>query len=103
MMAGRHLVIPPRDPAAEPVCLLTREWAARREVPVDALLASATQEILRDDGIEYHLTAGPGTWAQVEVFIEEEGECCPFLAFEAEEKEDIVVLRVLQLPREDSK
>ena len=56
-MAGRHLYVPPSDPAAEPVCLLTREWAARREVPVDALLSRPLTERATPDGIEYRLPA----------------------------------------------
>ena len=95
-MSGRHLNIAPLNPAAEPVCLLTREWAARRKVPVDELLGGAEREVMRDDGIEYHLPANAETWSKVETFIQEERECCPFLAFEAEERNDIIILRVIQ-------
>jgi hypothetical protein len=94
--SGHYRRVLPRDPEAEPVCLLTREWAERRQEPVHALLADATAEIARPDGIEYRFPARPEVWGRLDTFIEEEGECCPFLAFEVVEEAGEAVLRVLQ-------
>ena len=95
-MAERHLTVAPRDPTADSVCLLTREWAANRKVDVEKLLEEAIAEEPRQDGIEYRFAAKPEIWERVSRFIDEEGECCPFLAFEALENEDSIVLRVIR-------
>ena len=95
-MAGRQLFVAPRDPAAEPVCLLTREWAARRRVQVEDLLDEAVAQESLPDGIAYRFTPRPGIWEQVRVFVEEEGECCPFLEFEARESDEGLALRIRQ-------
>ena len=95
-MAGRQLFVAPRDPAAEPICLLTRDWAARRRVQVEDLLDEAVVQASLPDGIEYGFAPRPGIWEQVRIFIEEEGECCPFLEFEARESDEGLVLRIRQ-------
>ena len=97
MTAGRHVFVPPRDSAAEPVCLLTREWAARRREPVEELLDAAVRVEALENGIEYEFASAPGLWRRLETFVDEEGECCPFLAFELMEREDDVVLRAVHL------
>ncbi len=98
---GRRLFVPPRDPDAEPICLLTREWAARRREPVEVLLAEAAGETPRPDGMEYLFAAAPDLWPRIETFIAEEGECCPFAAFEAFETADALVLRIIHPSRGD--
>jgi hypothetical protein len=95
-MVERHLYVAPQDAEAEPVCLLTREWAARRAVSVDALLGRALREEALADGIAYYLSGGDQTWQDVTTFIAEEGECCPFLAFEVSGEGDETILRVIQ-------
>lgn len=94
-MAGRTLTSPPRDPRAGPVCLLTREWAARRAESPDVFLAMVTSETSTSRGIEYRLPGTAAAWDRVEVFIREEGECCPFLAFEAFEQADDIHVRII--------
>lgn len=95
-MKRRRLYVPPRDPDAEPVCLLTREAAAQRQESVDALLQQAYAVESRPNGIEYRFRLGPRVWDRVNTFIDEESECCPFLAFEVEEAGEAIVLRVFQ-------
>lgn len=87
---------PPRDPAAEPVCLLTKEWAERRREPVDALLADADDVRPLANGIEYRFPTTPLIGQRIETFIAEEAECCPFLAFETFDDGAATVLRVIQ-------
>ena len=91
---GRHRIVPPRQPDAEPVCSLDKETASRRQEPPDAFLASARSQETREDGTLFHFEAKPGLWERVSTFIEEEGECCPFFAFEQWEEGDEVVLRI---------
>ncbi len=92
----RYRYVPPREPTAEPVCLLDRETAARRAVPADVLFAEATAEIAATDGAEYRFHASPGTWERIEAFVREEGECCPFFAFEEWEEDGEIVLRIVR-------
>ena len=51
MSNNRHLFFPPKDPAAESICTLDRDTAARRAEPPDRLLAGAV-EAATDNGIE---------------------------------------------------
>ena len=95
-MVERHVSVAPRDPTAEPVCLLSRDQAARRKVNVLDLLEESVAEEPRRDGIEYRFAAKPEIWQRVRTFIDEEGECCPFLAFEALEEDDAIVLRLIR-------
>ena len=101
MTTERHRRSGPRHLAAEPVCSLTREAAAQRKVPVDVLLAQAEAEDVRPDGIEYRFAASPLIWERVNTFIDEEAECCPFLAFEALEADGKVILRMIQPGRNE--
>ncbi len=94
-MTGKSLVVPPRDAGAEPICLLTREWAMRRAENPEAFLSIATSETPIDRGIEYRLPVSREVWSRIEVFVQEEGECCPFLAFEAVEEESQIRLQVI--------
>ena len=94
-MPARHLHAAARDPNAAPICLLNREWAEQRVQRPDVFLGLATSETWIDGGAEYLFATEPGTWEQLEVFVREEGECCPFLAFDAEEEGNNIVLRVL--------
>ena len=98
---ARHRYVPSRQPDAEPVCLLDAETARRRREPPDALLAQARSQQTRPDGAEFHFAAQPDMWERVSAFIEEEGECCPFFAFEQWEEDDEVVLRIVR-PEEES-
>lgn len=41
-----------------------------------------------------HLPAGSET-AQTEAFVQEEGDCCPFLAFAATEADGRVILEII--------
>ena len=92
----RHRSVSPRQPGAEPVCLLDRETALQRREPPDAFLALArSQEVLANGG-EFRFEAAPGMWERIETFVAEEGECCPFFAFEQWEEEGAVVLRIVR-------
>lgn len=95
MTVLRRRYVPPRDANAEPICLLTPETARRRREPPDALLAEAASQEVREDGAEFRFPGRPGMWERVATFIEEEGECCPFFAFEQREEDGRVILRVL--------
>ena len=100
MLVSRRF-FPPRDPAAEPVCLLTKEWAARRREPVDTLLTLSNAQLMLVNGIEYRFPLSTGIGQRIDTFIAEEAECCPFLAFETFEEAGDAVLRITQ-PAEDT-
>jgi hypothetical protein len=78
------------------VCLLDREWAARRKEAPDAFLALARSQTTVDGGATFRFEATPGLWERMRVFIEEEGECCPFFAFEQWEEDGEVILRIIR-------
>ena len=84
----------PKDPGAEPVCLLDKEWAARRKEPPDAFLALVRSEETLENGALFRFEAAPGMWDRVSTFVAEEGECCPFFAFEQWEDGGEVILRI---------
>ena len=94
MTEPRRVVTLPKDPGAEPVCLLDKEWAARRKDPSDAFLAQARSQETESSGALFRFEAAPGMWERMSVFIEEEGECCPFFAFEQWEEGGEVILRI---------
>jgi hypothetical protein len=94
MAEHRRVVTPPKQPDAEPVCLLTEEWAARRKESPEALLATATSQAMLHNGAEFRFGSEGGTWERVTTFVEEERECCPFFAFEQWEEEGDVILRI---------
>jgi hypothetical protein len=95
-MSQRHFYFGPRDPSADSICLLTREWAERRAVPFDALVHVSLSEETTQDGIVFRLAAAPDMWQTVRAFVAEEGECCPFLAFDATEDDGEIILRIFQ-------
>jgi hypothetical protein len=93
-MTAKHRYVEPKDASAEPVCLLDKEWAARRVEPPDAFMASARSQRTTESGSEFRFEAAPGMWERVETFIAEERDCCPFFAFEVWEEDGEVVLRI---------
>ena len=95
-MQLRRTYVPPRQPQAEPVCLLDRETAKRRREPPDAFLALALAQEQLPNGAKFRFEAAPGMWERIETFVAEEGECCPFFAFEQWEEEGAVVLRIVR-------
>ncbi len=92
----RYRFVPPRQPDAEPVCLLDAETARRRKEPPDAFLAEAVSQQTLPSGAEYRFPVRAGTWDRMMTFIEEEGECCPFFAFEQWQEGDELVLRIFR-------
>ena len=92
----RHVA--PRDPNAEQVCLLDKETAARRSEPPDAFLDAARSQETREDGATFRFAAEPGMWERMSASVDEEGECCPFFAFEQWEEGDELVLRIVRPP-----
>ncbi len=97
----RHVA--PRDPQAEQVCSLDKEAAARRSEPPDAFLAAARSQETREDGATFRFAAEPGIWERMSAFVDEEGECCPFFAFEQSEEGDELVLRIIRPPAGDGR
>ncbi len=90
----RRTVTPPKQPDAEPVCLLDKEWAARRREAPEAFLAMALSQQNLPNGAEFRFEAQAGMWERVNTFVAEERECCPFFAFEQWEEGGDVVLRI---------
>ena len=99
----RHVA--PRDPNAEQVCLLDKEAASRRSPsvegrgePPDAFLDAARSQETREAGATFRFAAEPGMWERMSAFVDEEGDCCPFFAFEQSEEGDELVLRIITPP-----
>ena len=88
----------PRDSNAEQVCSLDKEAAARRSEPPDAFLDAARSQETQEDGATFRFAAEPGMWERMSAFVDEEGECCPFFAFEQLEEGDELVLRIVKPP-----
>ncbi len=93
---ARHRFVPPSQPDAEQVCLLDKAAAKQRKEAPDAFLAEARSQETRDDSAEFRFAAQEGMWERVSTFIAEEGECCPFFAFEQWEDGDEVALRIIR-------
>jgi len=89
-----YVYVPPKDAAADRVCLLTRESAAERIEPPGQFLASAVAEEQSETGATFRFKAGPMTIGRVDAFIREEMECCPFFSFERWSEAGQVVLRI---------
>ncbi len=89
-----HYCYLPPTPGAEQVCLLDKETALRRQAPPDAFFAEALEQETRPDGTVLRFDARAGAWDRVSMFIDEESQCCPFLAFEAWQDGGEVVLRM---------
>jgi hypothetical protein len=98
-MQLRRIITPPKQPDAEPVCLLTREWAEQRREPPAAFLTLARSEAVLANGAEFRFAAQPGMWERISTFVSEERECCPFFAFEQWEEEGALVLRITRAER----
>ena len=96
MTEGRRRHVPPRQADAEQVCSLDEETTQRRKEPPEAFLAAARSKLTLPNGGEFHFEAKAGMWERVTTFIEEEGECCPFFAFDQWEEGDEVVLRIIR-------
>ena len=97
--SARRIGTPPKQADAEPVCLLDKEWAERRQEPPGAFLDLARRTDI-ENGAEFRFQAGEGMWERVVTFISEERECCPFFAFEQWEEGGAVVLKITR-PREE--
>jgi hypothetical protein len=89
-----RIFTPPKQPDAEPVCLLTEESAAAREESPQSLLGEARSQVNLANGAEFRFGAQAGMWERLETFVAEERECCPFFAFEQWQDGDEVVLRI---------
>ena len=94
MPGPRRVITAPKDPLADPVCLLTKDMVAERSERPEAFFASARSQRTLSNGTELRFEAAPGAWERVERFIADERECCPFFAFEQWEEGDEVVLRI---------
>lgn len=94
MTEARRVVTPPKQPDAEPVCLLDEEWASRRKESPEAFLAAAKSQTNLPDGAEFRFDATVGMWERVMTFVSEERECCPFFAFDQWEEAGAIVLRI---------
>ena len=92
MTEPRRIVTLPKQPDAEPVCLLDKEWAERRQESPEFLDLAQRTDIT--DGAEFRFAAADGMWQRVETFVAEERECCRFFAFEQWEEPGAVVLRI---------
>ena len=88
----------PRDPQADQVCSLDEETAAQRSEPPDAFLDAALSQETGEDGATFRFAAEPGMWERMSAFVDEEGDCCPFFAFEQLEEGDELVLRIIRPP-----
>ena len=95
-MPERRVLVPPANPAAEPICTLDRDMALARQEPPDRFLNEAFAEMPISSGMEYLFNSSEGLWERAETFVREEAECCPFLAFEILEQDERLVLRVFQ-------
>ncbi len=89
-----YIYVPPKDAAAERVCLLTPEGAGARAQPPDQFLDAATSQEQMEDGALFRFKAAPDAISTVDAFIREEMECCPFFSFERWREGEEVVLRI---------
>ena len=96
---ARRIITPPKDASAEPVCLLDKEWAQRRQEPPDAFLALAISQRTDERGAEFRFEASDGMWERAATFVAEERECCPFFAFEQWEDGSEMILRITRPER----
>ena len=92
----RRRYVAPRDTLAEPVCSLDKETAMARSEPPDAFFAPAISQETDDEGTTFRFAAGPKMWERMSTFVDEEGECCPFFAFEQREEGDELALRIIR-------
>jgi hypothetical protein len=91
----RRRLVPASEPDAEPACRLAPEEGRRRQADTDSLFAALASQRETDGGNEFVFRGDPGElWERVSTFVDEEAVCCPFFAFEQEERADGVVLRI---------
>ena len=95
-MRIRELNVAPLDADGEPLCTLDRETAMHRKESPDHFLASVVRERFLDLGVEYTFLASEEMWSRIQTFIQEEGDCCRFLAFHATEDSGEISLRIFQ-------
>jgi hypothetical protein len=93
---GRTLYFPPVNPAAEPVCTLDRATALGRQEAPDKFLDDAFAQESTPTGMEYRFQRTDEMWERVQIFIQEEAQCCPFFAFEVAEREQDLVLTIFR-------
>ncbi len=96
----RTRTVPPLDPNAEQVCLLDKEWAARRKENPEGFLDLARSQDTSEHSTVFHFEATPEIWDRMSTFVDEERECCPFFAFEQWEDGDEVLLKISR-PEQD--
>ncbi len=94
----RRRYVAPRDANAEPICSLDKETAMARSEPPDAFLALALSQETQEEGATFKFAAGPEMWERMSMFVDEEGECCPFFAFEQREDGNELVLCIIRPP-----
>ncbi len=90
----RKRTVPPLDPNAEQVCLLDKEWAARRKENPEGFLDMARSQETSEYSSVFHFEATPEIWGRMITFVDEERECCPFFTFEQWEDGDEVLLKI---------
>ncbi len=90
----RKRTVPPLDPNAEQVCLLDKEWTARRKENPEGFLDMARAQETSATNTVFHFEATPEIWDRMSTFVDEERECCKFFAFEQWEDGDEVLLKI---------
>ena len=90
----RTRIVPPMGPNAEQVCLLDKEWAARRKENPEGFLDMARSQDTSEYSTVFHYRATPDIWDRMSTFVDEERECCKFFAFEQWEEGDEVLLKI---------
>jgi hypothetical protein len=93
-MRQHYVQVQPRDTSAEPVCSLQQPAARDRLLTIDVLIQKALDIQPLRDGTEFRFEAP--ILGEIDTFIAEEAECCPFLAFERWLEDGKAVLRITQ-------
>ncbi len=90
----RKRIVPPLDPNAEQVCLLDKEWAARRKENPEGFLDMARTQETSATSTVFHFEATADLRGRMSTFVDEERECCPFFSFEQWDEGDEVLLKI---------
>ena len=90
----RRRIVPPMDPNAEQVCLVDKEWAARRKENPEGFLDMARSQDTIETSTVFHFESTLEMWERMSTFVDEERECCKFFAFEQWEEGDEVLLKI---------
>ena len=90
----RRRIVTPLDPNAEQVCLLDKEWAARRKENPEGFLDLARSQETSEHSTVFHFEPTADIWERMSTFVDEERECCPFFSFEQWEEGDEVLLKI---------